>query len=101
MDSTNKQYYDVKTWDLVDPENLTSADFLWLQTTANSVNYRAPEYQDLHSYSGRAQFVTRSGALHITTRNKKQESMMYLKFGNRLRLVMITRCSVDVSYPGY
>lgn len=73
-------------WELVKPD-ATESDAIFLTGLGCEIEVIMPEWQEFTTASGtRGRFLAENPYIKITTTCKKQESMLYLRYGDALHL---------------
>lgn len=91
--------FQIKTWRIADPDNITEADLSWLRKNCFNVQFDSGTDPIKLDYRG-AQFSvnTRTPVLKFSTNNSKQETMLQLKFSSRLILESWVNCTGTHAY---
>jgi hypothetical protein len=91
-----------KIWHLP-ANNLTEADAIWLQGLKCRVEIQGGIPQDIVASGQTYRYVGLPPKLNIETTCEKQESMLQLKYGDELKLMMVYRTPSDTYtiIPGY
>lgn len=87
-----------KIWTLYKP-NATEIDATYIMGLGCEVEVVMPEWQDFESSNGtRWRYQHENPYIKITTTCEKQESMLYLKYGDELRLKTIIHRKFEPQY---
>lgn len=91
--------FQIKTWRIDNLDGLDAHELGWLQKNASNVDWRSAEYDSATDVSGRTiYYTTKNARLKFTTMNPKQETLMQLKFGDKMILESWVNCnSVSVA----
>ena len=86
--------FQIKTWRIEQLDSMAAGEIDWLCTQANNVTYQSAEYLDVQSYSSRPnRLMTKRATLKFTTVNNKQETLLILKYGDKMILESWSNCS--------
>ena len=87
-----------KIWTLYKP-NADYADATYIMGLGCAVEVIMPEWQDFESLNGtRWRYQNENPYIEIITTCKKQESMLYLKYGDELQLKSIIHRKLEPLY---
>ena len=87
-----------KIWTLYKPD-ATKIDATFIIGLGCAVEVIMPEWQDFESSNGtRWRYQNENAYIEITTTCEKQESMLYLKYGDELQLKSIIHTKLESLY---
>jgi len=94
------EHFKVKTWRINNPFDITEADLLWLQNNCSRVEYdsRIQMIPGSNNLGQLSQMQIIAPVLKCVTNSSKQETMLQLKFGDRLILESWVNCTSTHSY---
>lgn len=85
--------FQIKTWRIEHLDGITAGEIDWLSTQANNVAYQSAEYLIVQTYSSRPnRLMTKRAMLKFTTVNNKQETLLILKYGDKMILESCVNC---------
>ena len=91
--------FQIKTWRIDNLDGLSIHDIEWLKKNSGNVDWSPEEYDSATDVSGRTiYYKTRNSRLKFTTINSKQETLMQLKFGDKMFLESWVNCTT-ASWP--
>ena len=92
------QTHQIKTWRIDNVDGLGIHELEWLKKNSGNVDWSPEEYDSATDVSGRTiYYKTKNARLKFTTMNSKQETLMQLKFGDKMILESFVNCYVAVS----
>ena len=94
------KHFKVKTWRMLNPSNITDEDLLWLQRNTCRIEYDSgiemiPGSNNLGKLS---QMQIRAPFLKFITNNEKQETLLKIKYADRLILESWVNCTSEYGY---
>ena len=91
--------FQVKTWRILTPSNITEADIVWLRKNCHNVQFDSGTEPITLDYRG-SQFSvnSRTPMLKFCTNNIKQETLLKIKFGDELILESWANCTSSQTY---
>lgn len=91
--------FQIKTWRILTPSNITEADIVWLRKNCHNVQFDSGTDPIKLDYRG-SQFSvnTRTPVLKFSTNNSKQETLLKIKFGDELILESWVNCAGTHAY---
>lgn len=94
------KHFKVKTWRMLDPSNIAKEDLLWLQSNTCRIEYDSgietiPGSNNLGMLS---QMQIRAPSLKFITNNEKQETLLKIKYADRLILESWVNCTSAYNY---
>ena len=93
------EHFQIKTWRINDLEDMTNSDLEFLQKNAGNVDWSPEQYIESTDVTGRAVYYkTKSAILKFTTNNLKQETLLRIKYGDRLILESWVNCTSTHAY---
>ena len=94
------EHFKVKTWRINNPFDITDADLIWLQNNCSRVEYDSgiQTIPGSNNLGNPSQMQIRAPVLKCLTNNSKQETMLQLKFSDRLILESWVNCTSTRDY---
>ena len=84
----------VKTWRFLNASDISPADLEWLQKNVSRVEYTSQDPVEIH-WHGSVRHIAGQAQLKVLTNDNKQETMLHLKYSDRVVLEHWCNVTID------